>query len=66
MLNLDTEDDGELCIGCAGGRDVNVSFRYKPVTEIEKGDIAFKVSLRGLKGVTPRYRFTWDGQMPTS
>jgi len=50
MLNLDTEDDGELCIGCAGGRDVNVSFRYKPVTEIEKGDIAFKVSLRGLKG----------------
>ena len=50
MLNLDTEDDGELCIGCAGGRDVNVSFRYKPVTEIEKGDIAFKGSLRGLKG----------------
>lgn len=50
MLNLDTEDDGELCIGCAGGRDVNVSFRYKPDTEIEKGDIAFKVSLRGLKG----------------
>ena len=50
MLNLDTEEDGELCIGCAGGRDVNVSFRYKPDTEIEKGDIAFKVSLRGLKG----------------
>ena len=50
MLNLDTEEDGELCIGCAGGRDVNVSFRYKPVKEIEKGDIAFKVSLRGLKG----------------
>ncbi len=50
MLNLDTEEDGELCIGCAGGRDVNVSFRYQPVKEIEKGDIAFKVSLRGLKG----------------
>ncbi len=50
MLNLDTEEDGELCIGCAGGRDVNVSFRYKPVKDIDKGDIAFKVSLRGLKG----------------
>jgi len=50
MLNLDTEEDGELCIGCAGGRDVNVSFRYQSVKEIEKGDIAFKVSLRGLKG----------------
>lgn len=50
MLNLDTEEEGELCIGCAGGRNVNVSFRYKPVTEIDMGDIAFKVSLRGLKG----------------
>ena len=50
LINLDTEEDGELCIGCAGGRDVNVTFRYKPDTEIDKGDVAYKISLRGLKG----------------
>ncbi|MEL7601078.1 MAG: aminoacyl-histidine dipeptidase [Proteiniphilum sp.] len=50
MLNLDTEEDGELCIGCAGGRDVNISFRFQADRNIEKGDIAFKVSLKGLKG----------------
>ncbi len=50
MLNLDTEEDGELCIGCAGGRDVNVSFRFQADTTIDKGDVAYKISLRGLKG----------------
>ncbi|MDR0421870.1 MAG: aminoacyl-histidine dipeptidase [Proteiniphilum sp.] len=50
MLNLDTEEDGELCIGCAGGRDVNISFRFQPDREIDKGDVAYKVSLQGLKG----------------
>jgi dipeptidase D len=50
MLNLDTEEDGELCIGCAGGRDVNISFRFQADRNIEKDDIAFKVSLKGLKG----------------
>ena len=50
MLNLDTEEDGDLCVGCAGGTDVNVSFRFKPDENIDKGDIAFKISLTGLKG----------------
>lgn len=50
MLNLDTEEDGELCIGCAGGADANISFQFKPDEEIDKGDVAFKVSLTGLKG----------------
>jgi dipeptidase D len=50
MLNLDTEEDGELCIGCAGGRDVNVSFRFKPDTSIDEDDLAYKINLRGLKG----------------
>ena len=49
MLNLDTEEEGELCIGCAGGADVNVSFRYKDV-EVPEGDIAYRISLTGLKG----------------
>lgn len=50
MLNLDTEEDGELCIGCAGGADANISFQFKPDEDIDKGDVAFKISLTGLKG----------------
>lgn len=50
MLNLDTEEDGELCIGCAGGADVNITFGFKDDTELEVGDEAFKISLTGLKG----------------
>lgn len=50
MLNLDTEEDGELCIGCAGGADMNITFGFKDDTEIAPGDVAIKVSLTGLKG----------------
>ena len=50
MLNLDTEEDGDLCVGCAGGADANVSFRFQPDKEIDKGDVAFRISLTGLKG----------------
>ena len=50
MLNMDTEQDGELCIGCAGGADLNISFQYKDDLNVSKGDIAIKVSLTGLKG----------------
>ncbi len=50
MLNLDTEQDTELCIGCAGGADLNISFQYKDDLNIPEGDIAIKVSLTGLKG----------------
>lgn len=49
LLNLDTEEEGELCIGCAGGVDENVLWQYKEV-EAPAGDIAVKVSLKGLKG----------------
>ena len=50
MINLDTEEDGELCIGCAGGRDANITFDFKPDNVIDEGDIAYKVILKGLKG----------------
>ena len=50
MINLDTEEDGELCIGCAGGRDVDASFTFKPDNDIDDGDTAYKISLIGLKG----------------
>ncbi len=49
LLNLDSEDDGELFIGCAGGVDTLGKFRYKKEPTAEKG-FAFKVSVSGLKG----------------
>ena len=50
MINLDTEEEGELCIGCAGGRDANITFDFQPDNLIDEGDIAYKVILKGLKG----------------
>jgi dipeptidase D len=49
MLNLDTEDDNELTIGCAGGIDVTGTGQYK--TEVLLGDyIGCKIVLNGLTG----------------
>ena len=49
LLNLDSEDEGELYIGCAGGMDVTATLEYKEVAP-EEGDVAVKVSLKGLRG----------------
>ncbi|MBF8965649.1 aminoacyl-histidine dipeptidase [Pontibacter sp. FD36] len=49
MLNLDTEDDTELTIGCAGGVDINASGTYQP--EGISGDMkGYKVNIKGLTG----------------
>ncbi|MDR2622085.1 MAG: aminoacyl-histidine dipeptidase [Dysgonamonadaceae bacterium] len=50
MLNLDSELDGELYIGCAGGEDVSVAFQYDNETFVPKEDVVVKISLTGLKG----------------
>lgn len=49
LMNLDSEDEGELYVGCAGGLDANISFAYNEV-EVPEGDVAVKISLTGLKG----------------
>ena len=49
LINMDSEDEGELYVGCAGGLDANVEFPYKKVP-VEEGDVALKISLTGLKG----------------
>src|SRR5574344_865595 len=49
LLNLDSEDEGELYIGCAGGEDLTATIQYKEV-ETDPEDIAFKVVLKGLRG----------------
>jgi dipeptidase D len=49
LINMDSEDEGELYVGCAGGLDANITFAYQEV-EVPDGDVALKVSLTGLKG----------------
>ena len=49
LINMDSEDEGELYVGCAGGLDANITFAYQEV-EVPEGDVALKVSLTGLKG----------------
>lgn len=49
LLNLDTEDEGELVIGSAGGVDITATLDYKEV-ETDKTDVAVAVTVKGLKG----------------
>lgn len=48
MLNLDTEEDNELTIGCAGGVDVTANGNY--TTQAPQGDTALGIRLKGLTG----------------
>lgn len=47
LLNLDTEEDDEIDIGCAGGIDVTISQDYN--TEVAKGQI-IRIEVKGLQG----------------
>ncbi|MEJ6686617.1 MAG: aminoacyl-histidine dipeptidase [Crocinitomicaceae bacterium] len=49
LLNLDTEDDDELSIGCAGGIDTNTSYTAKQITPPENHAF-FEISIKGLLG----------------
>ena len=49
LLNLDTEDDDELSIGCAGGIDTNTSYKYNQVS-LNEGFVKYSLTLRGLLG----------------
>jgi dipeptidase D len=48
LLNLDSEDEGELFIGCAGGIDVNINWTYTKSSQ--NYHTCYKISLSGLKG----------------
>ena len=50
LLNCDSEEEGQLFVGCAGGANMNASFMYKDDTYIPEGDVAVKLILTGLKG----------------
>ena len=49
LLNIDNETMSEFVIGSAGGVNINATMQYKEV-ELEEGDIAVKVTLKGLRG----------------
>lgn len=49
LLNLDSEDDGQLFIGCAGGIDTLITMPFERVN-VEVDHLAFTLSVTGLKG----------------
>lgn len=49
LMNLDSEDEGELYIGCAGGIDVSGKLGYSE-EPVPKDSAAFALSVTGLKG----------------
>lgn len=49
LLNLDSEDEGELYIGCAGGMDGNIEFNYL-ADKIPSGYIPYEFKVSGMKG----------------
>jgi dipeptidase D len=49
LINLDSEDEGILYIGCAGGMDTVGTMKYKPEPTV-KGSVALSISLTGLHG----------------
>jgi dipeptidase D len=49
LLNLDTEEDDEIDIGCAGGVDVTATRTYNE-EETPEGSVGYTITVKGLKG----------------
>jgi dipeptidase D len=49
LLNLDTEEDDEIDIGCAGGIDVTATAEYDEEATPEAA-VGYKITVKGLKG----------------
>ncbi|MCL2098078.1 MAG: aminoacyl-histidine dipeptidase [Bacteroidales bacterium] len=49
LINLDSEEEGELCTGCAGGLDGTFTFNYKEES-VPANYEAYKLTVSGLKG----------------
>ena len=49
LMNLDSESEGELCVGCAGGTNANLKFHYSEEA-VPAGSIALNVAIKGFKG----------------
>lgn len=49
LLNMDTEEDDEIDIGCAGGIDVTATRNYKE-EQIPAGSVGYTITVKGLNG----------------
>ena len=49
LLNLDTEEDDEIDIGCAGGVDVTAVAEYDE-EDAPEGSIGYRITVKGLQG----------------
>lgn len=49
LINLDSEDEGEMFIGCAGGANTEADFRFKRVP-VPEDFYFFRVQIKGLSG----------------
>ncbi|HOP05518.1 MAG TPA: aminoacyl-histidine dipeptidase [Tenuifilaceae bacterium] len=49
LMNLDSEDEGELYVGCAGGLDANIELDYSEEL-VPEGYTFIKIAVTGLKG----------------
>ncbi|HLF50911.1 aminoacyl-histidine dipeptidase [Flavobacterium sp.] len=49
LLNMDTEEDDEIDIGCAGGIDVTATRSYNE-EEVPEGSVGHRITVKGLKG----------------
>lgn len=49
LINLDTEEEGQLYIGCAGGKGTTATFKYEEC-ETPMNQFWFKLDVKGLNG----------------
>ncbi len=49
LINLDSEIEGEICVGCAGGIDVSAKKEYTE-EKAPRDMTAYRITIKGLKG----------------
>lgn len=49
LLNLDTEEDDEIGVGCAGGVDITATAKYNEVA-VPQNSTAYQITVKGLQG----------------
>lgn len=49
LLNLDSEEEGELFVGCSGGVDANIKIPFQK-ENVPHGTISYEINIKGLIG----------------
>lgn len=49
LINMDSEEEGSIYIGCSGGLNTRASFKVKP-EKTPKNNLAYELNITGLKG----------------